>query len=108
MAAVCGYAKVLLLCVLLIRVTVTADEMAHHGSAARVDEQTRAPNGKLRQQVSIYRVISLRTDSLNFFSERYYTHLPNIFSMGWFSSAIFGKFQNKINQQYMYAINVNH
>jgi hypothetical protein len=52
MAAVRGFSVVLLLCMLVISVAVTADERAD-GSVGRERGHSRAPHGKRRQQVRI-------------------------------------------------------
>jgi hypothetical protein len=52
MAVVRGCTAALLLCVLVISVTVTADDAAD-GSAGRERGLSRTPNGKRRQQVRV-------------------------------------------------------
>jgi hypothetical protein len=59
MLAVRGYATVLLLCALVVQIAVMAAEVAD-GTAVRVRGQGRTPNGRRRQQVSLYRMFSLR------------------------------------------------
>jgi hypothetical protein len=57
MAAVYGYAILLLLCALIVEFAVTEAEVAH-GSAIRMRGPGRTPGGRRRQQVRLYRVFS--------------------------------------------------